>query len=73
MTFREENPYRVELSGPADAQDGSCMLCRVRLDGSERRRKVYTLSLVMSNGRSTWRLCRDHIKEVRAALRGTIA
>lgn len=67
---------RVELTGPHDSADGSCMLCRVKLDANGQparvQRRPYYLSLIVGNSRIEWRLCREHIKEVRTALRGTI-
>jgi hypothetical protein len=63
----------VELTGPHEPYNGSCNLCRIGPNGEVPRRRVYELSLVMSNMRSTWRLCREHIIEVRRALKGTIA
>lgn len=69
--------YRVELTGPHDAVDGACMMCRVEVDADgwpkRNHRKVYDLSLVLGHVSDTWRLCREHIKEVRSALRGTIS
>lgn len=68
--------YRVELVGPHPPHDGGCQMCPVQLgrDGVPliSRRYVFDLSLVRGNVSDTWRLCRDHIKEVRAVLRGTI-